>query len=480
MNHGDSSTDSVVHNDTTRQTDDRQPREEGSRLRQGEESTDETNEPEESAKLTEQVVTGWKFTDALLEQVYDPSTEDVGFELYLPDSGEIRRYGAAGLSVPGSTIRFVPLADALISRRVVLLPVKSESFGSTEELVSEVREHIRRYVVLPEESDEIIAVHYVLFTYLFDRFETAPYLRFIGDLGTGKTRAVQVIGELCYKPLGGQGNASAASLYRTLDLLGGGTLLLDETDFNPRNEDHQEKMTLLRSGYQRYGSDVLKMDPTRDGGYRTRAFNVFGPKILAGRERFPDDALESRCIRIYMNSGVELRDVPHELTAEYQAQALRLRNKLLRWRQEHFFKPLRDIEKLNVDARLFQLYAPLARVIEDSDALRALRSTVLQLQGEMVEARRNSKEGRIAAGLLRLWSEMKGIGMKKIRVKAAAEEASKELVFAGSSGYLPRTVSTVLKGFGLHVHRDRDGAYVEFEPKALGLVLARYGLSDAV
>ena len=451
-------------------------REEGSRLPKEDTSTNGTPEPE-SGKLEERVVTGWRWDDQLLEQVYDPETGEVGFELFDSTVGEVRQIGGAGLVVPGTSIQLMPLSDALIARGVVLLPVKSEPFGSTEILLAQIKQHIRQYVVLPEESDEIIAAHYVLFTHLFDRFDTAPYLRFIGDLGTGKTRAVQVIGELCYKPLGGQGNASGPSLYRTLDMLGGGTLLLDETDFNPRNDDHQEKMTLLRSGYQRYGSDVLKMDPMRDGGYRTRAFNVFGPKILAGRERFPDDALESRCIRIYMNSGVELRDVPHELTADYHAMALRLRNKLLRWRQEYFFKPLRDVEKINVDARLFQLYAPLARLIKDDDALYALRSTVLQLQGEMIEARRNSKEGRIAAGLLRLWSSLDATGPKQIRVKAVAEEASKEL--PEGSGYSPRSVSTVLKGFGLEVRRDRDGAFVQFEPKDLRFVLARYGLAEA-
>lgn len=43
---------------------------------------------------------------------------------------------------------------------------------------------------------------------------------------------------------------------------------------------------------------------------------------------------------------------------------------------------------------------------------------------------------------------------------------SPALWVADGAGYSPRSVSTVLKGFGLRVHRDRDGAYVEFEPKA--------------
>lgn len=45
-----------------------------------------------------------------------------------------------------------------------------------------------------------IAAHYVLLTWVYDAFSDLAYLRFRGDFGTGKTRALLTIGSLCYKP----------------------------------------------------------------------------------------------------------------------------------------------------------------------------------------------------------------------------------------------------------------------------------------
>jgi hypothetical protein len=146
----------------------------------------------------------------------------------------------------------------------------------------------------------------------------------------------------------------------------------------------------------------------------------------------------------------------------------------LRWRQEHFFKPLREVAKIDVDPRLFQVFAPLASVIEDPGAVASLLSTIQQLHGEMLESRRNSKEGRVAAALHDL-SKTAGEVPKPIRLKELAVKASKEL--PEDREYSARSVATVLRGFGLSVLRDRDGSYIECKPEALAFVLARYGLA---
>jgi hypothetical protein len=68
---------------------------------------------------------------------------------------------------------------------------------------------------------------------VYDAFNEFPYLRFRGDYGTGKSRALIVVGSLCYKAYFASGASTVAPIFHTLDLFRG-TLILDEADFRFR------------------------------------------------------------------------------------------------------------------------------------------------------------------------------------------------------------------------------------------------------
>ena len=70
---------------------------------------------------------------------------------------------------------------------------------------------------------------YVLLTWVYNRFSSIPYLRVIGDYGSGKTRLLQVL-NICYKSIIASGNASEAPIFRLIDRYGG-TLIIDEAEF---------------------------------------------------------------------------------------------------------------------------------------------------------------------------------------------------------------------------------------------------------
>lgn len=410
------------------------------------------------------VLKGW-----IGEQILDPTTGTSAFEV-ASTTGERKTVR----SVPGKRSgRIVcPLESALIEKGRLLLPSGSQPYGSTEGLVGGIRAHIHKYVILPLE-DESLCVHYILFTWLFDRFDTAPYLRFIGDLGSGKSRALRVIGDLCYKPFKAGGSATMSPVFRCLDGFGGCTLCMDEIDLFARNDAHQEMMTMLRQGFQR-GAGVLRASRVGDD-FEPRDYDVFGPKVLAGRQTFPDAALESRCIRIYMQTGVNLGSMPEELPAEYQEEAQTLRNMLLRWRQDHFFKPLREVQRLAIEPRLGQIYAPLARVINDPATLGALQGVMLTLQSEMTEARRTSLEGCILeAAVTRSRSEQSNSPVK-IYIKELADDVRKERGWTEPPH--TRKVAAACRGLGIEVKKDAKGSYVLFTPEDAGEVLERYGLA---
>ena len=55
------------------------------------------------------------------------------------------------------------------------------------------------------------AAHYVLLSWVYDVFNELPYLRFRGDFGTGKTRALIALGSICYKPFFASGSLRRSS-----------------------------------------------------------------------------------------------------------------------------------------------------------------------------------------------------------------------------------------------------------------------------
>jgi len=93
---------------------------------------------------------------------------------------------------------------------------------------------------------------------------------------------------------------------------------------------------------------------------------VFGPKILTTRKEFADRALETRCLTLRTGDSKVRPDVPRQWV--FDAEALALRNKLLRWRFENLAPILTDESKLlSMEPRLTQIGAPLFSVSTDDN-----------------------------------------------------------------------------------------------------------------
>src|SRR6202021_1047558 len=131
-------------------------------------------------------------------------------------------------------------------------------FRDASELLEEITAYIRRYVSL---SDKAIGLSsaYVLLTWVYDAFNELPYLRFRGDYGTGKTRALLVVGSLCYKAFFASGASTVSPIFHTLDTFKG-TLVFDEADFRFTDEK-AELVKILNNGNAK-GFAVLRTQVT--------------------------------------------------------------------------------------------------------------------------------------------------------------------------------------------------------------------------
>ena len=325
---------------------------------------------------------------SLLELVYDHTKKTTGFAVSGMDGIQ------SDFELPNDE-RLVPFSPGnnLIQNKVVLLPSQPAEFGSDAKLIAEIRDFIHRYVDLSDPFERI-ATHYILLSWVYDVFNELPYLRLQGDYGTGKTRALFVIGSLTYKPFFASGASSVSPLFHTLNAFRG-TLIFDEADFR-FSDEKAELVKILNNGNVR-GMPVLRTMVNHKHEFNPKAFHVFGPKIVATRGSYDDRALESRFVTENMD-GRKLRgDIPINLPPHFEEEAQKLRNKLLRFRFERRRTIAIDdaLVDRSLEPRMNQVLIPLLSIIADDETKRAIKAIARNTQSSMHLERSQSLEGRV-------------------------------------------------------------------------------------
>ncbi len=304
----------------------------------------------------------------LVELLYNGNERTTALAVFRPE-GQVSVEPFLDLA---SDERLVPYkaTNNLLTTGCVLLPSAIGEFDDKAALVGEVRSFIHRYVDLSPVFEEI-AAHYVLLTWVYDAFNELGYLRFRGDYGTGKTRALIAIGSLCYKPFFASGASTVSPIFHVLDAFAG-TLVLDEADF--RFSDATADLAKILNNGTTAGLPVLRTMSNRHRELNPRAFRVFGPKLVGMRERFADAALESRFLTEETGTRRLRGDVPIQLPASLAVGAQALRNKLLSWRFAARSRVGPEPSRLvpGLEPRLNQSALALLSLIDDP----ALRSRV--------------------------------------------------------------------------------------------------------
>jgi putative DNA primase/helicase len=189
------------------------------------------------------------------------------------------------------------------------------------ELLDEVRDALKRYLVLPEGSAEILTL-WVVHTHAYKCFGHSPRLAITSpEKGCGKTTTLDIVGELVAKPLP-TSNATTAAVFRTVEMASP-TLLIDEADTFLK--DNEELRGILNAGHRR-GGNIIR---TVGEDHQPRQFSTWAPAAIAMIGRLPD-TLEDRSVSISLR-----RKKPKERVQQFRSDRCpdlkNIARKIARW-----------------------------------------------------------------------------------------------------------------------------------------------------
>jgi len=218
--------------------------------------------------------------------------------------------------------QFIPMPRTPLTH-----PTKALEYESEKQLYEDVKAYIHTHLDMPNSLSYDVLTAFVFSTWINEFFDFTPYLGFFGRENVGKSRALEILNELCFRAWLTTG-ITTATLFRLVERFQP-TLLLDESEFLAGKEK-QELIGLLNAG-QRRGVIIPRM---KEDAQDVDFFNVYCPKIIAGTKQMKRTTA-SRMITFTMTRNV--RPMPRRIDKK---EGLRLRNQLLMWR----FKTIAELK----------------------------------------------------------------------------------------------------------------------------------------
>ena len=331
----------------------------------------------------------------MIELLYDADKAETTL-VRCPPAGTPSLESQINLTGKECLVPYAP-GNNLLTSGCVLLPSAVGEYTDKASLLAEIKVFIHRYVDLSALFEDI-AAHYVLVTWVHDKFNELAYLRFRGEFGTGKTRALLAIGSLSYKAFFASGASTVSPIFHILHEFGG-TLVLDEADL--RFSDATADLTKILNNGNIKGLPVLRTMTNRHRELNPTAFKVFGPKLIAMRDSFADEALESRFLTEETGQRPMRDEISIHLPDTMKIEALHLRNKLLAWRFAERGNIAIDPSRamMGISPRGNQTALALLSLIDDP-ALREAIGTHLAMGEARAAAKRNSLPHIAMVGVL--------------------------------------------------------------------------------
>lgn len=288
-----------------------------------------------------------------------------------------------------------PIVDELVQKgvinipRIFVLPDKNEFAKCAEfaPLVLDIQNFFDKFFDVSEFNRKFLP-YYVLFTWVYERFDFVPYVQFCGLTGTGKTRSAETVTVICYKSIDVRGSATIAAIFRTADLWKG-TLFIDEFDMASfGRENYAAALAFLKAGVG--DGSVIRVEGL--GKRVVTAYSVKCPRIFTSEKPINDAGLQSRTYVIEMEQST--RKLPlFKIKDKYETEINNLRTRLLYWRLLNFNKI--DLSKIEYgfpelscfDKRVQQVITPIYYLADKESRSSLLKFAQEQEKNTYIERR---------------------------------------------------------------------------------------------
>jgi hypothetical protein len=402
----------------------------------------------------------------IIEMLFNSTEGETSLAMY--KDGEIKKVNS--FNYKGIDLKPHSAEKDLLKSKVILFPSEPIEYRSQKELIRDIQVFIHKYLSISLFFEKI-ASYYVLFSWIHDDFNELPYLRGLGDYGTGKSRFLQVVGSICYRPIFASGATTVSPIFRILNDFKG-TLILDEADFK-FSETTAEIIKILNSGFMK-GMPVLRCEGNNKKNFDVKAFSVFGPKIIATRQLYKDTALESRMITEDMNLNFTRKDISYNIPDLFYSEALEIRNKLLmfRFRNKGKSKLKPELENREIEPRLNQIAIPLMSIVDDQDIIKEIQQYIKDYNEKIKVDRTLGYSYQILDAICELLDD----NWIRPTVQQVADVFNKnlsysEIITPKKMGYLIR------KTLDIKTERTRDGYVIsEDNKKKIEILRKRYGI----
>ncbi|MBT7088014.1 hypothetical protein HN928_03535, partial [bacterium] len=345
----------------------------------------------------------------MIETVLDPVTGQTNFAVW--ENGKIKIINKLK-DQNGQLLYPISASNTLLKSKLISFSSEPVRYENIDILLFEIQNFIHRYVDLSEEFEKI-ASYYILLSWVYDRFTEIPYLRKIGDFGSGKTRFLKVLGAICYKGVFASGGTSTAAIFHIIDKFQG-TLIIDEADFI--FSDEKSAVAKILNNGNASGFPILRVSQKNNGQFTPISYTVFCPKIIASRKNYTDQALESRFITETFRPTKIRNNIPITLPDAFEEESLRLRNNLLTYRFKMFNKIKKYIipDNIPLEGRISQIFSPLLSVVFKQEDREHILEIASQYSNELKNDRSQNIEAQVLSIIKQLQNEKQILSIKNI------------------------------------------------------------------
>lgn len=257
-----------------------------------------------------------------------------------------------------------------------------------EDILSDVKEQIDRYIVTKELDRHLILGHIIL-TYSLEWVSTIGFPFFVGETESGKSSVLHLAKWLCYRCLYGE-DIPNADIYNFLgsDEEATGTICEDEAQELYRD---REKIRTYKNSYSKGSSKprMLMLSNKKTQIY----YKTFCPKWFAGEKIPQDKGFMERLAIVHMMDGVPKSNIKR-ITQQERDSLHKLRNKLLIWKLQNIEEEQETVPT-NLKGRDEELWQDFVNVANCTSFQEKFGNVIKFYIDQRHEAIRNSLEAKL-------------------------------------------------------------------------------------